>query len=126
MTQLTGIRIDVAGDLATVGIDATTTDSLLAGMYDATSCNEVAVIHLDGEIDLWVDAEGLYRQEPNTTLTSMARIMNPFQSHLSGAGLFLATNEDGDTVTLNPAQAFRVIDWWKRATANPATMPVRL
>jgi hypothetical protein len=126
MTQLTGIRIDVAGDLATVGIDGTTSQSRLSGMYEAITCSTVDVVGLDGEIDLWVDDEGLYMQEPNPTLTAMVRITNPFQTHLSGPGLFLGTNEDGDTVSLTTEQAFRVIDWWQRATANPAMIPVRL
>ncbi|GAA0990038.1 DUF3846 domain-containing protein [Subtercola frigoramans] len=118
MTEhITGIRIDNDGALSTVCIDATNTHTRLLGMYQHIGCTTVDVIGLEGSIDAWVDDEGLYTQEPNPTLTLMLRLTRPFQTHLSGPGLFLRSNEDGDTVSLTPEQTATVIEWWQFANA---------
>ncbi|MEF2977668.1 DUF3846 domain-containing protein [Subtercola sp. YIM 133946] len=115
--QLTGIRIDNDGVLSTVSIYATNTHTRLLGMYQHIGCTTVDVIGLDGGIDVWVDDEGLYTQNPNPTLTLMLWLTRPFQTHLSGPGLFLRSNEDGDTQGLTPEQTATVIEWWQFAIA---------
>lgn len=116
MTRLTGLRIDVDGMLSTVSIDGTTTHTRLMGMYQHIGCTTVDVIGLGG-IDVWVDDEGLYTQDPNPTLTGMLRLTRPFQTHLSGPGLFLRVNAEGDTLGLTPEQTATVIEWWQAANA---------
>lgn len=115
--QITGIRIDNDGVLSTVSIDATNTQTRLLGMYQHIGCTTVDVIGLEGGIDVWLDDEGLYTQDPNPTLTLMLRLTRPFQTHLSGPGLFLTVNEDGDTLGLTPEQTATVIQWWQFANA---------
>ncbi|RFA17845.1 DUF3846 domain-containing protein [Subtercola boreus] len=120
MTRITGILIDTYGVLSTISIDGTTSHTRLSGMYEQIGCRTVDVIGLEGRIDVWVDDEGLYMQEPNPTLTGMLRLTRPFQTHLSGAGLFLTTDEEGDTLPLTPEQIATVIGWWQVASGVPS------
>ncbi|RFA06415.1 hypothetical protein B7R54_18710 [Subtercola boreus] len=123
MTEhITGIRIDNDGVLSTVSIDDTNTHTHLLGMYRHIGCTTVDVVGLEGGIDVWVDDEGLYTQDPNPTLTAMIRITRPCQTHLSGPGLFLTTDGEGDTRGLTEEQTVTVIGWWQ--TAN-AILPVQ-
>ena len=90
---------------------------LLNSMYDLLGCRSVDVIRLTDSIDLWVDDEGMLVSEPkvNTVLMNITYAFGHGYQPLFGSGLFLSTNEDGETVSLTPEQVVVVRNAHKQA-----------
>jgi hypothetical protein len=82
--------------------------SHLTALYRELEARTVDVISLSHGIDLWVDDEGLLVSEPQINVFMEYLIAaltgGRLTQRLVGTGVFLATNEEGNTVSLNPEQ----------------------
>lgn len=72
MSTVTGLRISTDGDVTQVELGSRD-DSTLHALYREIGCDLVEVIALTTQVDMWVDEEGMYRQEVNHVATALAR-----------------------------------------------------
>lgn len=56
-------------------------EDFLSFSYEHINCSLVDRINLNNRVDMWVDDEGLYTQEPNRRATVLARIMG-YPAHM--------------------------------------------
>ncbi|MBF4577481.1 DUF3846 domain-containing protein [Frondihabitans sp. VKM Ac-2883] len=111
---LLGIRVSIDGSIQDVRIPATEGAPDFLGITKAIGCDVFDVVGLPDGIDVFVDDEGLYRAEHNPVLSEMVRhsLDAPLDYRLHGAGLFLGSNDEGDTLALTPAQRATVAAAW--------------
>lgn len=100
MTTFSGILI-TPGEAQDVTIDS---DDNVTAIQRVVDCDCFTVVGLKDGIDLYVDDEGLINgSELNLALTIVAhRLGVPMV--LFGNDLAVSVNDDGETVSLNPAQ----------------------
>jgi len=108
--MLTALRITLDGELQTIRIQDTTLGAQVDDIQKQVGCDTFDVVGLPEDISLYVDDEGVYRSEPNATLTLVARAFG-FEGVLFGQGVFLGFEPtEGDTLSLTPAQIERITD----------------
>lgn len=115
---LLGIRVSVDGSIQDVQIPTTDGVPELAGITKAIGCDLFDRVALPEDIDVFVDDEGLYRQEPNPVLSEIVRekLGAPIGYRLHGTGLFLGMNDEGDTLALTPSQRATIAAAWFAAS----------
>jgi hypothetical protein len=111
---LLGIRVSIDGSIQDVRIPATEGAPDFMGITNAVGCDVFDVVGLPDGIDVFVDDEGLYRAEYNPVLSEMVRekLGAPLGYRLHGTGVFLGSNDDGDTLSLTPAQRGLIAGSW--------------
>ncbi|ARJ07797.1 hypothetical protein GCM10010988_41540 [Cnuibacter physcomitrellae] len=112
MTSYLGVKIDAEGSIHIVEFAAEDVHDRLAALYRLIGCDVVETVDVHHGVTVWVDEEGLYRQDPNPMLTAVVRQSVPQQTPIHGAGVFLASTEDGDIASLSQDQALAVVQWW--------------
>lgn len=112
MTKYLGVKIDARGSIHVVTFTAVDVHEKLRALYQLIGCELIEPVDVADGITVWVDEEGLYRQAPNSMLTSVVRQSVPVQTPIYGAGVFLASTEDGDMAALTQEQALTVVQWW--------------
>lgn len=115
---LTGIRVNTDGTLEDVRIEVTGERPAFVGITGAVGCDVFDVVGLPDGIDVFVDDEGLYRASYNPVLSDIVgrKLHAPVDYRLHGAGVFLAVDDDGDTLSLTPAQRGTVASAWFSAS----------
>jgi hypothetical protein len=113
-----GIRVSVDGSIQDVRIPATEGAPDFMGITKAVGCDVFDRVALPGDIDVFVDDEGLYRAEYNPVLSEMVRekLGAPLGYRLHGTGVFLGSNDEGDTLSLTPSQRATVAASWFSAS----------
>ena len=113
-----GIRVSVDGSIQDVRIPATEGAPDFLGITKAVGCDVFDVVGLPDGIDVFVDDEGLYRAEYNPVLSEMVRekLAAPIGYRLHGTGVFLGSNDDGDTLSLTVRQRATVAASWFSAS----------
>ncbi|CAD6016206.1 DUF3846 domain-containing protein [Agreia sp. COWG] len=107
------LRVDPDGGIQLLEIDASTSETRAAAMVEQIGCRMYTVVALPGNVDLWVDDEGIDTKPINRELTRMSRISVPEQSDLAGVGLFLGVDpETGESQGLTRREVERVLNWW--------------
>ncbi|ARJ07634.1 hypothetical protein GCM10010988_40480 [Cnuibacter physcomitrellae] len=112
MTSYLGVKIDVEGSIHVIEFDAEDVHDRLTALYRLIGCDVVETVDVAHGITVWVDEEGLFRQEPNPMLTQVVRQSVSEQTPIHGAGVFLASTPDGDIASLSQDQALAVVQWW--------------
>lgn len=74
-------------------------------MYESIGCRSVDVVRLTGQIDMWVDDEGMYTQSLNPLATLLARRYGRVHQGYFGPALIAGFTADGETVNLTDDQA---------------------
>lgn len=112
-----GIRATAYG--AVEGVVVNASQSTLQGTREQIGCRLVDVVRLDGQIDAWIDDEGMYTAERNdlATVAAVALGRSRSASPLFGTVLFLTYDEAGDTRSLSPDQYTTVMTAFGRARA---------
>lgn len=113
-----GIRVSVDGSIQDVRIPATEGAPDFMGITKAVGCDVFDRVALPGDIDVFVDDEGLYRAEYNPVLSEMVRVSigAPLGYRLHGTGVFLGMNDEGDTLALTLSQRATVAASWFAAS----------
>lgn len=70
----------------------------------AIGCTRLDVVRLTSVLDMWVDDEGLYTQQPNPAATALARRYGYTWQDYYGPAVIASANEHGDTIGLTPEQ----------------------
>lgn len=79
-------------------------DNVLTGLYAAIGCRNVDVVGLTDELDMWIDDEGLFVDEPaiNHAACGLVRqLRGELHQAYYGTVVFANHNEDGDTTSLS-------------------------
>jgi hypothetical protein len=115
--KMMGIRATVDG--AVEGVVVNAAQSTLQGTREQIGCRLVDVVRLDGQIDAWIDDEGMYTAERNdlATVAAVALGRSRSASPLFGTVLFLTYDEAGDTRSLSPDQYTAVMRAFQHARA---------
>lgn len=71
MSTVTGLRISTDGDVTEVELGSRD-GSTLHALYREIGCDLVDVVALTTHVDMWVDDEGMLRQEVNWVATALA------------------------------------------------------
>ncbi len=112
-----GIRATADG--AVEGVVVNAAQSTLQGTREQIGCRLVDVVRLDGQIDAWIDDEGMYAGDRNdlATVAAVALGRSRAASPLYGTVLFLTYDEAGDTRSLSPDQYTAIMTAFGRARA---------
>jgi hypothetical protein len=82
--------------------------AVLAGLYAAIGCDRVDVVSLAGDVDMWLDDEGLLVAEPvfNPRATFIAERFGVDDQPYCGVAVFTGgVGSDGRTESLSTARA---------------------
>jgi len=119
-TGLIGLRLNVDGTMEDVRITVGPDGSHVTSLNQAIGSDLFDVVGLPDGIDVFVDDEGLYRAEHSPVLSETVRRLGGYPTgyRLHGAGVFVAVDDDGDTIALTPAQRAQVTTAWLHAVSG--------
>ncbi|THA53268.1 DUF3846 domain-containing protein [Streptomyces sp. A1136] len=86
------------------------TGERLTAMYSLIHCDNVDVVALTDQLDMWLDDEGLYTQRVNPLATLFAgRFGRTYQSYHGPVLLTGGANSEGDTLPLTKDQVLALL-----------------
>lgn len=91
------------GDITELNLP-TDPDKNVAAMREAIGCALVDVVRLTTTLDMWIDDEGLYTQEPNPIATALARRHGYRWQPYHGPVVLCSMDDEGRSVDLNRDQ----------------------
>ncbi|MBN9605010.1 MAG: hypothetical protein J0G30_00150 [Actinomycetales bacterium] len=99
-----GLRIGLDGHLEELVLPADPAD-LATALNTALDSRVFDLVRFDGDLDLFVDDEGIYTSQPNPVMSIVARWLGCEQSLLFGPGVFLRGDpRTGDSLSLTTDQ----------------------
>jgi hypothetical protein len=105
--QGAALVISVNGEVAE--IDLSQPQDTLAAMYTQLECRSVDVVRLTGQIDMWIDDEGLYTQKINPAATLLAQRYGFVWQPYHGPVLLCGVDDEGASVNLTRDQVLAVL-----------------
>lgn len=99
--SITALKVTPAGEVEELTLD---TRDVLAGLYGAIGCRAVDLVRITDVLDMWVDDEGLFVEEPriNYGACMVAVALGALRQPYFGTVVFACHDQEGDTTSLPP------------------------
>ena len=108
--MLTGIRITDDAQAQVVELFDRASDERMLTLRAAIGCDLFDVVGLRGNIDLFIDDEGLYRSCINLHLSAVAKLLGFQGEGLAGQGVFLRVDpKTGESHSLTRPQMHAIV-----------------